>query len=145
MVGSSLTSLLARSGVSLDFDLASVCQEMNSRQQHDEKTPEGYYMLWRCYSSRRGVNARISKPGAHDLSTPLMSLASSISLGQVFHIIRIWKTLMNIQVGLSCTTLRRHQLEVEGLGADNLILGRGAFGTVVLGKWYGAKASLLVN
>jgi len=129
MVGSSLTSLLARSGVSLDFDLASVCQEMNSRQQLDEKTPEGYYMLWRCYSSRRGVNARISKPGAHDLHTPLMSLASSISLGQV---------------GLSCTTLRRHQLEVEGLGADNLILGRGAFGTVVLGKWYGAKVAVKV-
>ena len=46
---------------------------------------------------------------------------------------------MNIQVGLSCTTLNRRQLEVEGLGADNLVLGRGAFGTVVLGKWYGAK------
>ena len=45
----------------------------------------------------------------------------------------------NIQVGFSCTTLGRRQLEVEGLGADNLILGRGAFGTVVLGKWYGAK------
>ena len=87
MVGSSLTSLLARSGVSLDFDLASVCQEMKSRQQHDEKTPEGYYMLWRCYSSRRGVNAKISKPGACDLHTPLMSLASSISLGQVCHLI----------------------------------------------------------
>ena len=83
MVGSSLTSLLARSGVSLDFDLESVCQEPNSRQQLDEKTAEGYYMLWRCYSSRRGVDARISKPGGHDLSTPLMSLASSISLGQV--------------------------------------------------------------
>ena len=42
-------------------------------------------------------------------------------------------------MGLSCTTLRRRQLEIEGLGADNLVLGRGAFGTVVLGKWYGAK------
>ena len=42
-------------------------------------------------------------------------------------------------MGLSCTTLRRHKLEVEGLGADNLILGRGAFGTVVLGKWCGSK------
>ena len=49
---------------------------------------------------------------------------------------------MNIQVGLSCTTLNRRQLEVEGLGADNLVLGRGAFGTVVLGKWYGAKVKL---
>merc|ERR1719397_632379 len=102
---------------------------MNSRQQHDEKTPEGYYMLWRCYSSRKGVDARISKARGHDFSIPLMSLASSISLGQV---------------GLSCTTLRRHQLEVEGLGADNLILGRGAFGTVVLGKWYGAKVAVKV-
>ena len=104
MVGSSLASLLAHSGVSLDFDLASVCQEMNSRQQHDEKTPEGYYMLWRCYSSRRGVNARISKPGAHDLHTPLMSLASSISLGQVCHLISyrpfgasIHRTLFGLQ------------------------------------------------
>ena len=42
-------------------------------------------------------------------------------------------------MGLSCTTLRRHKLEVEGLGADNLILGRGAFGTVVHGKWCGVK------
>ena len=46
MVGSSLTSLLAHSGVSLDFDLASVYQELNSKQQLDEKTAEGYYMLW---------------------------------------------------------------------------------------------------
>ena len=84
MVGSSLASLLARSGVSLDYDLASVCQELNSKQQLDEKTAEGYYMLWRCYSARKGVDSRISKPGGHDdLSTPLMSLASSISLGQV--------------------------------------------------------------
>ena len=45
------------------------------------------------------------------------------------------------QVGLSCTTLKRHQLEAEGLGAGlgNLVLGRGAFGTVVVGKWCGAK------
>ena len=51
-------------------------------------------------------------------------------------------------MGLSCTTLKRHQLEVEGLGADNLVLGRGAFGTVVLGKWYGTKVhtkSRIVN
>ena len=86
MVGSSLASLLARSGVSLDFDLASVCQGLNSRQQLEDKTAEGYYMLWRCYSSRRVVDARISKPVGHDgLSTPLISLASSISLGQVCH------------------------------------------------------------
>ena len=84
MVGSSLASLLARSGVSLDFDLASVCQDLDSKQQLDEKTAEGYYMLWRCYSSRKGVQARISKARGHDdLGTPLMSLASSISLGQV--------------------------------------------------------------
>ena len=42
MVGSSLASLLAHSWVSLDFDLASVsCQELNGKQQHDEKTVEG--------------------------------------------------------------------------------------------------------
>ena len=85
MVGSSLASLLARSRVSIDFDLASVCEQLSSKQQlDDEKTAEGYYMLWRCYSSRRGVDGRTSKTGVHDdLSTPRMSLASSISLGQV--------------------------------------------------------------
>ena len=106
MVGTSLTSLLARSGVSLDYDLASLYQELNSKQQLDDKTAEGYYMLWRCYSTRRGedatvpkseicynnnnfnsvrsgLNSNVSKPGCHDLSSPLMSLASSISLGQV--------------------------------------------------------------
>ena len=89
MVGSSLASLLARSGVSLDFDLASNCQDLDSKQQVDEKTAEGYYMLWRCYSSRKGVQARISKARGHDdLGTPLMSLASSISLGQVCRMVK---------------------------------------------------------
>ena len=107
MVGTSLTSLLARSGVSLDYDLASLYQELNLKQQFDDETAEGYYMLWRCYSTRRGedatvpksgfcdnnnnsfnsirsgLNSNVSKPGCHDLSSPLMSLASSISLGQV--------------------------------------------------------------
>ena len=42
MVGSSLASLLAHSLVSLDFDLAAVsCQELNGKQQLDEKTVEG--------------------------------------------------------------------------------------------------------
>ena len=45
-------------------------------------------------------------------------------------------------MGLSGTTLAQCQLEVEGLGADNLVLGRGALGTVVLGKWNGAKVKL---
>ena len=49
----SLTSLLARSGVSFDYDLASVCEELSAHQRCDEKTAEGYYMLWRCYSARR--------------------------------------------------------------------------------------------
>ena len=89
MVGSSLASLLARSGVSLDFDLASNCQDVDSKRQLDEKTAEGYYMLWRCYSSRKGVQARISKARGHDdLGTPLMSLASSISLGQVCRMVK---------------------------------------------------------
>ena len=94
MVGSSLASLLARSGVSLDFDLASNCQDLDSKQQVDEKTAEGYYMLWRCYSSRKGVQARISKARGHDdLGTPLMSLASSISLGQVCQMEKLNKNL----------------------------------------------------
>ena len=49
---------------------------------------------------------------------------------------------MNIQVGLSCTTLNRRQLEVEGLGADNFVLAWGVLGTVVLGKWNGVKVKL---
>ena len=100
MVGSSLASLLARSGVSLDFDLASVCQDLDSKQQLDEKTAEGYYMLWRCYSSRKGVDARIAKPGGHDvLSTPLMSLASSISLGQVCRMEKFKQKTCNTYIG----------------------------------------------
>jgi len=46
------------------------------------------------------------------------------------------------QVGLSGTTLARCQLEVEQLGADNPVLGQGALGIVVLGKWNGAKVKL---
>jgi len=125
----SLTSLLARSGVSFDYDLASVCEEFSAHQRCDEKTAEGYYMLWRCYSARRdGDHMKLELEG-DDLGSPIMSLASSVSIRQV---------------GLSCTTLRRHKLEMEGLGADNLILGRGAFGTVVLGKWCGVKVAVKV-
>ena len=45
-------------------------------------------------------------------------------------------------MGLSGTTLARCQLEVEQLGADNPVLGQGALGIVVLGKWNGAKVKL---
>ena len=70
----SLTSLLARSGVSFDYDLASVC---------DEKTAEGYYMLWRCYSARRVGDHMKLELGGDDLGSTIMSLASSVSIRQV--------------------------------------------------------------
>ena len=79
----SLTSLLARSGVSFDYDLASVCEEFSAHQRFDEKTAEGYYMLWRCYSARRdGDHMKLEIEG-DDLGSPVTSLASSVSIRQV--------------------------------------------------------------
>ena len=67
----SLTSLLARSGVSFDYDLASVCEEFSAHQRCDEKTAEGYYMLWRCYSARRvGDHMKLELEG-DDLGSPV--------------------------------------------------------------------------
>ena len=79
----SLTSLLARSGVSFDYDLASVCEEFSAHQRCDEKTAEGYYMLWRCYSARRdGDHMKLELEG-DDMGSPIISLASSVSIRQV--------------------------------------------------------------
>ena len=78
----SLTSLLARSGVSFDYDLASVCEEFSAHQRCN-KTAEGYYMLWRCYSVRRdGDNMKLELEG-DGLGSPIMILASSVSIQQV--------------------------------------------------------------
>ena len=79
----SLTSLLARSGVSFDYDLASVCEEFSAHQRCDEKTAEGYYMLWRCYSARRDGDRMNLELGGKDLGSTIMSLASSVSIRQV--------------------------------------------------------------
>ena len=58
MVGSSLASLLAHSWVSLDFDLASVsCQELNGKQQLDEKTVVEVLLLM-CMHHDHPVTAR---------------------------------------------------------------------------------------
>lgn len=49
-----------------------------------------------------------------------------------------------LERGLCCSTPNRLRLEAEGLGADSLVLGRGAFGTVVLGRWRGRKVAVKV-
>ena len=36
------------------------------------------------------------------------------------------------------------RLETSGLGVDKLVLGRGAYGTVVLGRWKGIKVAVKV-
>jgi len=50
----------------------------------------------------------------------------------------------DIQLGISCNTPSRMKLEMEGLGSEKLVLGRGAYGTVVLGQWRGQKVAVKV-
>jgi len=50
----------------------------------------------------------------------------------------------NIALGIQCNTPSRLKLEMEGLGAEKLVLGRGAYGTVVLGQWRGQKCAVKV-
>eukprot|EP00088_Acartia_fossae_P036020 TRINITY_DN3718_c0_g1_i4.p1 TRINITY_DN3718_c0_g1~~TRINITY_DN3718_c0_g1_i4.p1 ORF type:complete len:524 (+),score=89.53 TRINITY_DN3718_c0_g1_i4:118-1689(+) len=50
----------------------------------------------------------------------------------------------DIHLGISCNTPSRMKLEMEGLGAEKLVLGRGAYGTVVLGQWRGQKVAVKV-
>jgi len=50
----------------------------------------------------------------------------------------------DIHLGISCNTPSRMKLEMEGLGSDKLVLGRGAYGTVVLGQWRGQKVAVKV-
>ena len=80
MVGSSLASLLAHSWVSLDFDLASVsCQELNGKQQLDEKTVVevllfkarsllGRYVVLKKFSTKTWI-IYLGGPQWYDLST----------------------------------------------------------------------------
>ena len=51
----------------------------------------------------------------------------------------------NLDRGLCCSTPNRMRLETQGLDSEEkMVLGRGAFGTVVLGKWKGKKVALKV-
>jgi len=49
-----------------------------------------------------------------------------------------------LERGLCCATPNRRRLEEEGLKGGNTVLGRGAFGTVVLGRWRGRKVAVKV-
>jgi len=50
----------------------------------------------------------------------------------------------NIALGIQCNTPSRLKIELEGLGTEKLVLGRGAYGTVVLGQWRGQKCAVKV-
>ena len=51
----------------------------------------------------------------------------------------------NIDRGVCCSTPNRIKLESEGLNStEKMVLGRGAYGTVVLGKWKGKKVAIKV-
>ena len=50
----------------------------------------------------------------------------------------------NLDKGVSCSTPNRLKLEAEGLDRNSVVLGRGAFGTVVLGRWRGRKVAVKV-
>ena len=51
----------------------------------------------------------------------------------------------NIDRGVCCSTPNRIKLESEGLSStEKMVLGRGAFGTVILGKWNGKKVAIKV-
>ena len=50
----------------------------------------------------------------------------------------------NIEQGMCCNTPNRLRLEKDGLGTKKFVLGRGAYGTVVLGQWKGKKVAIKV-
>jgi len=50
----------------------------------------------------------------------------------------------SIEQGMCCNTPSRIQLEKEGLGAKKFVLGKGAYGTVVLGHYKGRKVAVKV-
>eukprot|EP00092_Neocalanus_flemingeri_P041338 GFUD01045012.1.p1 GENE.GFUD01045012.1~~GFUD01045012.1.p1 ORF type:complete len:496 (+),score=109.92 GFUD01045012.1:65-1552(+) len=50
----------------------------------------------------------------------------------------------SIEKGMCCNTPNRLRLEEDGLGTNKFVLGRGAYGTVVLGQYKGKKAAIKV-
>ena len=51
----------------------------------------------------------------------------------------------NVERGVCCSIPNRIKLESEGLSStEKMVLGRGAFGTVVLGEWKGRKVAIKV-
>lgn len=71
--------------------------------------------------------------------TPVFRFNSSTSF-QAFNCI----PSPSIAEGLCCNTPNRLKLEKEGLGPEKLVLGKGAYGTVVLGQWKGKKVAVKV-
>ena len=45
---------------------------------------------------------------------------------------------------MCCNTPNRLRLEKDGLGSKKFVLGKGAYGTVVLGQWKGKKVAIKV-
>jgi len=72
-------------------------------------------------------------------NTPLLSIPSSVSTP----LLSI-PSSPAIERGLCCSTPNRLRLEAEGVRAGSVILGRGAYGTVVLGRWRGCKVAIKV-
>jgi len=73
-------------------------------------------------------------------NTPLLSIPSSASCTPLLSI----PSSPALEQGLCCSTPNRLRLEAEGLRAGSVVLGRGAYGTVVLGRWRGCKVAIKV-
>ena len=71
-------------------------------------------------------------------------------MGSMGDLALMTKTIFNcipspsLAEGLCCNTPNRLKLEKEGLGPEKLVLGKGAYGTVVLGQWKGKKVAVKV-
>jgi len=80
-------------------------------------------------------------------NTPLLSIASSTNTPFVTtprSPLRSVPSSPALERGLCCSTPNRLRLEAEGLRGGSIVLGRGAFGTVVLGRWRGRKVAVKV-